>query len=106
MHQNKFPDSRPRGTQVLYAKTAGSAEFASIAHANLIAALCPENRRVAAPISEDIYLMREVRCPAILAECGFLSNPAEAALLKTEDYQMKIAVVLAASFLEWEDPYG
>ena len=105
VHQNKYPDSRPNGSQVLYAKTDGSAELAALTHANLIAALCPDNRRVAAPISEEIYLMREVRCPAILIECGFLSNPEEAARLKSEDYQRRIAVVLLASCLEWEDTY-
>ena len=101
VHQNKYPDSRPSGSQVLYAKTAGSAELAALAHANLIAALCPENRRVAAPISEEIYLMREVRCPAILIECGFLSNPEEAALLKSGDYQLRIAAILAASSIQF-----
>lgn len=97
IHQNRFPDSRPSGTQVLYARTAGSAEFGTLTHENLIACLCPENRRVAAPISDTIYLMKHIKCPAILVECGFLSNPAEAAKLKRAEYQCEIALVLTAS---------
>ena len=105
IHQNRFPDSRPSGSQALYAKTAGSEEWAKLTHAALIRALCPENRRVAVPISEDVYLMRSVTCPAILVECGFLSNPAEAERLKTDDYQRRIAIVLLATFLDWESQY-
>lgn len=68
----------------------------------LTEALCPTSRRVAAPISEDIYLMRAAKCTAILVECGFLSNTAEAALLQTEAYQLKISALLLASYLQYE----
>ena len=105
IHQNRFPDSRPSGSQALYARTAGSEAWAKLTHAALIQALCPENRRVAAPISEDVFLLRSVTCPAILVECGFLSNPAEAERLKTDACQRRIAVVLFATFLEWESQY-
>lgn len=98
IHQNKFPDARPRGTLALYAKTEGSKQLGEITHAMLIEKLNPENRRVAAPISESIYLMRSVNCPAVLVECGFLSNPEEAALLCNGGYQIKLAAVLLASY--------
>lgn len=102
IHQNFFPDSRPFGCQVLYGKTDGSRELAELAHSMLTEALCPTSRRVAAPISEDIYLMRAAKCTAILVECGFLSNTAEAALLQTEAYQLKISALLLASYLQYE----
>ena len=101
IHQNKYPDARPSGSQVLYAGTPGSAAWAELTHANLVAALCPENRRVAAPISKDIYLLREIDCPGILVECGFLSNPQEAEKLKSPDYQLELALVLTASYLQF-----
>jgi N-acetylmuramoyl-L-alanine amidase len=102
IHQNKYPHASPRGSQVLYAKTAGSQELGELTHTNLTAALYPENRRVAAPISDTIYLTKMVTCPAILVECGFLSNPEEAALLETPEYRLKIAVVLLGSYLEYQ----
>ena len=39
--------------------------------------------------------MNHVDCPAVLVECGFLSNPEEEAMLRQEDYQTKLAAVLA-----------
>ena len=102
IHQNFFPDKRPSGCQVLYGKPEGSRELGELTHKNLTEALCPTSRRVAAPISEDIYLMRSAKCTSILVECGFLSNPSEAALLQTEDYQLKISALLLASYLQYE----
>ena len=58
IHQNIYADPRPRGPQVLYSAAAGSAELGEICHGLLNANLCPENRRVAAPISDRIFLMK------------------------------------------------
>ena len=101
IHQNCFPDARPSGSQVLYAATPGSKELGELTHAGLCAALCPENRRVASPIADSIYLMRGAKCTAILVECGFLSNPQEAKLLQESDYQIKLSAVLLTSYLEF-----
>lgn len=108
IHQNKYPASGPRGAQVFYASTPGSEEFAKTVQ-DLLAILCGD-RRKAAPVSPDIYLMHQAACPAILVECGFLSNPEELALLKTDTYRTKLALVLAAGCLrqyqELEAHYG
>ena len=101
VHQNTYPDPRPAGTEVYYGKGTGSDRFAALTQENLIRALCPENRRVAAPISEKIYLLRQIQCPAILAECGFLSNPEEAARLEEPAYQTALAVILTASYFQF-----
>lgn len=101
IHQNKYPDARPRGAQALYGREEGSEVLAALMQDALTRCLCPDNRRVAAPISDSIYLMKSVRCPAVLVECGFLSNPEELARLKTPDCQTQLALVLAASYLQF-----
>lgn len=40
---------------------------------------------------ENFAVTRETKIPSILVEAGFLSNPEDAALLATEDYQRKLA---------------
>ncbi len=35
--------------------------------------------------------MDHVKVPTVVIECGFLSNPEETALLKTDEYQNKLA---------------
>ena len=63
--------------------------------------LCPDNRRVAEPIDEGIYLMRKAQCPSVLVECGFLSNPGDLENLENESYQTQLAAVMLASCLEY-----
>ena len=108
IHQNKYPSTGPRGAQVFYGSAEGSEDFAKSMQ-GMLALLCGD-RRKAAPISEDIYLMHQAACPAILVECGFLSNPEELALLKTDAYRTKLALALAGGCLvhyqELEAHYG
>ena len=39
----------------------------------------------------DVFLFKEVTCPMVLVECGFLSNPQEAQQLQNGEYQQKLA---------------
>jgi N-acetylmuramoyl-L-alanine amidase len=50
-------------------------------------------------IADTIYLMKNVTAPAILIECGFLSNPTETALLQQADHQKKLALAIGAGVL-------
>jgi len=102
IHQNNFPDPRPKGAQVLYSAYDGSRELGELMHKNLILQLYPENRRVASPISEKIYLLRVAKCPSVLVECAFLSNPEEAMLLKTDEYKTSLAMVILGSYMQFD----
>ena len=101
IHQNKYPSVSPHGPQVFYGSAEGSDALAAIVQANLTGQLCPSNRRGAKPIDEDIFLMRKVRCTAVLTECGFMSNPDELAKLKTPNYRLQLASIFLASYLEY-----
>ena len=101
IHQNKYPDSRPKGPQVLYGKLGVSEAFGDSCHKMLSKFLFPDNRRVASPASEDIYLMRNAECDSILVECGFLSNAEELSQLSNDFYQTKIAAIILASYMNF-----
>ena len=101
IHQNDFPTGQPSGAQVLYAPTSGSAELGILCHQNLITLLDPQNRRVAEPAPKALYITSHVDCPAILVECGFMSNNFEVQKLCSSAYQCSIALILAASLLQY-----
>lgn len=44
--------------------------------------------------AEDLYLQKRIKRPGILVEVGFLSNANDRYLLKSEEYQQKVATVL------------
>ena len=95
IHQNTFPQSKYHGTQVFFAPTQGSQALAETCQQAIHTSLQPDNSRQAKPIADNVYLMNHVDCPAVLVECGFLSNPEEEAMLRQEGYQTKLAAVLA-----------
>lgn len=100
IHQNQFSESQYRGAQVFYAQ--GSQELAELLQSDLAAQVDPRNHRQCKQ-AQGIYLLEHISCPAVLIECGFLSNPAEEALLRDASYQKKLASVIActlASYLE------
>ncbi len=101
IHQNVYPSEYVRGAEVMYALTNGSEEFAHIIQDNLVSKLDPENRRVAIPAPESLLITSNINCTGVLAECGFMSNPDEATKLTNSEYQLKIAEIFIASFLQF-----
>ena len=100
IHQNFFPQTQYHGAQVFYANGPLGQPWAKLTQENLKNCLDPENNRVEKPISHDVYLMNHITCPAILVECGFLSNFGELSKLKDPDYQTALAAVVAGSYLQ------
>ena len=98
IHQNKYTTASPHGSQALYAKTEGSQELAQAMQSNL-SQVTGESKRTAARIGESIYLMNHVDCPAVLVECGFVSNVLEAKKLEEPAYQLKLAAVIVGTYL-------
>lgn len=101
IHQNDFPTGQPSGAQVLYSAYAGSEALGKLTHDNLIRTLDPQNRRVAEPAPKGLYITANAACPAILVECGFMSNNFEVEKLCDPTYQTEIALVLTGSLMQY-----
>jgi len=99
IHQNTFSSSQYHGAQVFYANGELSLPLAQITQNTLKQVLDPGNNRQPVAVPNSVYLMNNITCKAILVECGFLSNYQEDALLQNPDYQTKIALALAGSYL-------
>ena len=97
IHQNIYPDAAVHGSQVFYGSEGESKALAEALQENLYRCVDPESHRQAKPAAENIYLMNHIKRPGVLIECGFLSNPEEAARLETPDYQKRLAVVIAVT---------
>lgn len=102
IHMNKFPVEKYSGLQVYY---SGNNEE-SLALAEAIQRKAGEflrkgNARTVKKADSSIYILHHIEVPAVLVECGFLSNPEEAALLCTEEYQNKLAAVIFAAVAEY-----
>ena len=91
IHQNFFTESQYSGAQVFYSANDPRGEaLAEAIRASIVETLQPENTRQN-KVGEGVYLLEQCRVPAVLVECGFLSNPEEAAALADPDYQKRMA---------------
>ena len=100
VHQNYFTDSRYSGSQVFYNGGDVSRQWGEGTQEIFRQVLNPDNDRAAKVIPQNIFLFSHISCPAILVECGFLSNGEEASLLMTDAYQRKISLALAGAYLK------
>lgn len=92
VHQNKFGESKYSGAQVFYGeKNEWSKPLAQSIQTSIVSLIQPQNTRLIKPITKSVYLINNAKPPAVLCECGFLSNSEEASLLSNPDYQRKMA---------------
>lgn len=91
IHLNKFPENKYSGPQVFHSKNEESKLLAEKIQKRMIEFLNPDSKREIKPSGGEIYLLKNAKIPAVLVECGFLSNPKELSLLKDEEYQKQTA---------------
>ena len=94
IHQNYFSQSQYSGAQVFYGSNDFGRQLAQGMQSEFKATVNKGGHREAKKAS-GIYLLEHVQCPAILIECGFLSNPVEEELLRSAQYQKKICCVIS-----------
>lgn len=102
VHQNKFEDSSQHGTQVFYSgNDERSKELAEAIQTSATLTLQRKNDRVVKKSGSGIYLLYHAKIPAVLVECGFISNSDEVKKLKDESYRMKLAILIADGLLKY-----
>ncbi len=102
IHQNKFTQEKYSGTQIFYSSNnTESGLLAESIRSTVISLLQPDNNRSCKESNSDIYLLNNSTVPAVIVECGFISNVEEANKLKTEEYQKHLAFSIFTGFMEY-----
>lgn len=102
IHLNKFTTSAASGAQVFYSKTdPRSKTLGECIQKSVVGLLQPDNTRVIKQGTDSTYLLKNATVPAVIVECGFLSNHAELEKLKNEEYQSKMAFAVYCGILEY-----
>lgn len=95
IHQNHFSESKYCGAQVFYSKNNHESEIiAENIQKSIVEKLQSKNERKIKPSGTEIYLLYHAKIPAVMVECGFLSNGGEAQLLNDANYQNKMVIAI------------
>lgn len=102
IHQNYYTESKYYGAQVFYSKNNENSKIlAESIQTNIRELLQNDNSRQIKCSGTDIYLLYHTKLPAVMVECGFMSNPGEALLLSDSSYQKKMSLAIAAGLEEY-----
>ena len=100
--QNKFDAAASHGAQVFYSPNhPNSAVLAEALRKSVTGMLQPDNTRTCKTAGKEIFLLKNARVPAVIVECGFISNRQERELLVTDDYQKQLALAIVAGLMNY-----
>lgn len=100
IHQNSFPVEKYNGFQAYYSPNDPRSQvLAALTESEVREKLQPSNKRAAKCSDGKIFLLDKLTCPAVLLECGFITNAEECARLGTEEYRTQLAHTLSDSII-------
>ncbi len=101
IHLNKFNNSKYYGWQTFYRPNDNNSKIlATNIQNNLNLSIQKNNKREPLEIKNK-YIIDNTTIPAVIVECGFLSNERETELLKSSNYQDKIAWGIYAGIIDY-----
>lgn len=101
IHQNHFSVAKYHGAQVFYSAAHPlSSSLATSVRERILSLVQPNNTRELKKATDSIFLLHRTTKPAILVECGFLSNPQECEQLQESSYQQQMAFAIAVGVLD------
>lgn len=100
IHLNSFPQSKYSGAQTFYPKDEKSKLLAQCIQKKLKEIVDNTNERVEKELN-DVYMLKKIKVPSVIVECGFLSNSEEEKKLQEEEYQSKLAWAIYLGVLDY-----
>ena len=94
---NSFGDQKVSGLHIFYDKNHPEIERLAKSIQNKMSEVTGAEMHAVKTADERLFLMKNPPMPAILVECGFLSNPDEEKKLASDEYQSKLAWAIASA---------
>ena len=103
IHQNSYTDESVSGPQVFYYKNSEEGKLLAEAVQEELNQVSAGGKTHSARANGNYYMLLHVACPIVIAECGFLSNGAEADKLAEEAYQDQLAEAICRGILAYTE---
>ena len=91
VHQNSFTQPSVRGAQTFYSGQSSQGKILAESIQKSIKEYVDRQNKREAKSNSNYYVLRATAIPAVIVECGFLTNPDEEKLLNNEEYQNQMA---------------
>ena len=101
IHQNAFPSAKAKGAQVFYHRSSEKGRILAETLQESLRQRVDDGNSRQAKENTDYYILRTTEIPAVIVECGFLSNREEEELLNDETYQERLAWAIYCGILDY-----
>jgi len=102
VHLNKFPQEKYFGAQVFFPPNSPESKTAAeLIQKSLREIVDPNNKREAMLKKAEIIILKNLKTPTVIVECGFLSNEQEEKKLASIDYQEKLALAIKEGIMKY-----
>ena len=103
IHMNSYSNPVCEGLQVYFSqKNEESKALAKSIQETVCRDLQPENGRL--PKSgKGLYLLENSENPAVIVECGFISNPDECKKLSEKEYRKQLSLSIVCGIIEYKE---
>lgn len=91
IHMNSYPNEKVNGLRLFYSANHPEIKELTENMQKAIGEVTGAKTHAVKTADRDLFLMKKPPIPAILVECGFISNPEEEKKLMSEEYRAKIA---------------
>jgi len=91
IHQNSYASSNVKGAQVFYFNESDNSQKLATHVQDRIKEFVDQGNKFKAKANSNYYVLKQTQMPAILVECGFLTNYNERQKLTNQEYQEKMA---------------
>jgi len=101
IHQNSFNSPNVKGAQVFYFNESdNSQKLANAVQTKIVEFADPANK-LKAKANSNYYVLKQTEMPAVIVECGFLTNYNERQKLNSEAYQYKMAWAIYLGIVDY-----
>lgn len=101
IHMNTFSEEKYSGLHVYYSCNNDSSYPLAMSVQNKVKSTLQENNNRVPKLGKGMYLMENLNNPAILIECGFLSNKEECEKLSEKEYQKQLSFSILCGIIEY-----
>ena len=102
IHQNKYEDNRIWGAQTFYSpNNENSPILAEFIQSSIVSLLQNHNKRKIKETGTNIFVIYNATKPAVMVECGFMSNSDELSKLIDDNYQNMMSFSISYGILNY-----